>query len=341
MGKKTPDSEKKAAPFVEGPNSNDVYPGAAKGDDAAGAGGNYDQMKKAYQASANLIKDELQATKKEDLATLEQISEADVLVVPGTYDRIQDVLSLVGIKFKVVEARSFDRIELHPSQTVFINCPGTGFSDAGLDRIKYFVRDGGLLVTTDWALRNVIERAFPGTIAYNERSTTDDVVKIKVIDASHPYLQGLMTSGDAEPLWWLESSSYPIKILAPGKVKVLVTSSEMERKYGESTIVCTFARGKGEVLHLTSHYYLQRTETRGKGKDAKAADFVKSKAFAAKTALDSESAAYSAVGFKAMESAYTSQKFVANVVIQQKKKWLESQKQGNAGGGKEGPQPKE
>jgi hypothetical protein len=287
----------------------------------------YEQMKKAYQASATLIKKELAATSKEDLAMLEQISENDILVVPGVYDRIQEVLSLVGIKFKMVDPSSFERLELHPSQVVFVNCPGTGFSRAGLDRLKYFVRDGGLLVTTDWALQNVIESAFPGFIQYNQRSTTDDVVKIEVLDSSHPYIQGLMSSKDSEPLWWLESSSYPIRVVDKDKVKVLVTSKEMQDRYGEPTIVCTFKMGQGEVLHLTSHYYLQRTETRGKGKEAKAGEFFKSKMAAAGAPAPAMDAQFEDVGFKEVESAYTSQKFVANVVLEQKKKWQEKQKQ--------------
>ena len=45
-----------------------------------------------------------------------------------------------------------------------------------------FVESGGTLFTTDWALRNVIEPAFPGIIEYNDMPTGDDVVRIEVLD---------------------------------------------------------------------------------------------------------------------------------------------------------------
>ena len=52
--------------------------------------------------------------------------------------------------------------------------------DVVADRLPYPLEDrgrpgevhaGGTLVTTDWALRHVIEPAFPGVLAYNERPT--------------------------------------------------------------------------------------------------------------------------------------------------------------------------
>src|SRR5262249_45579929 len=68
--------------------------------------------------------------------------------------------------------------------------------------------------------------------------------------------------------WWLEGSSYPIRILDP-RVTVLVRSREMGQKYKEDPLVVTFGYGEGRVFHLTSHYYLQRSQG---DKSAKAAD---------------------------------------------------------------------
>lgn len=66
---------------------------------------------------------------------------------------------------------------------------------------------GGSLFTTDWALRHVIEPAFPGMLAYNERPTADDVVRIEVRAHDNPFLKGVMDGRD-DPRWWLEGSSY-------------------------------------------------------------------------------------------------------------------------------------
>ncbi len=124
-----------------------------------------------------------------------------------------------------------------------------------------FVATGGSLFTTDWALRHVIERAFPGTVAFNDRATGDEVVPIEVLDDENPFLRGVM-DGDDEPQWWLEGSSYPIRVLDPERVQVLIRSRELERRYGEAAVAVLFPWGEGEVFHMISHYYLQRTEFR-------------------------------------------------------------------------------
>ena len=49
-------------------------------------------------------------------------------------------------------------------------------------RIERFVRAGGLLYTTDWALKNVVEQVFPNTIKHNGMSTGDEVVPVLVDD---------------------------------------------------------------------------------------------------------------------------------------------------------------
>jgi hypothetical protein len=141
-----------------------------------------------------------------------------------------------------------------------INCPGH-LDPRAVACVRDFVAGGGSLFSTDWALRHVIEPAFPETIAFNDRPTADDVVRIEVADAGNPFLAGVIDEGD-DPLWWLEGSSYPIRVLDPGRVRVLVRSGELGAKYGESAVAVLFSHGEGEVFHMISHYYLQRTELR-------------------------------------------------------------------------------
>jgi len=43
--------------------------------------------------------------------------------------------------------------QLKSSMAVMVNCPGV-MPDAGVKRIERFVRAGGLLYTTDWALKS-------------------------------------------------------------------------------------------------------------------------------------------------------------------------------------------
>jgi hypothetical protein len=132
-----------------------------------------------------------------------------------------------------------------------------------LRKIKTFVSSGGFLFTTDWALKHVLEEAFPGYVRYNEKRTRDEVVRVEILDTDDPFLKSLLGPKD-DPQWWLEGSSYPIQILDKEKVHVLVTSKEIEQKYGEAPVFITFEYGEGKIYHMISHFYLQRSETRTK-----------------------------------------------------------------------------
>ncbi|MFX0087291.1 MAG: hypothetical protein ACFFAU_16695 [Candidatus Hodarchaeota archaeon] len=121
-----------------------------------------------------------------------------------------------------------------------------------------------MLVTTDWALVHIKAAAFPNILRYNQQPTTDDVVSVQILEGGEDSFIANVIDKSDEPMWWLEGSSYPIKILDKEKVQILETSKEMEKKYGEAPIVVSFMFGKGEIYHKTSHFYLQRTEIRTK-----------------------------------------------------------------------------
>ena len=87
-------------------------------------------------------------------------------------------------------------------------------------------------MTTDWALRNCVEKAFPGFIEHNGRSTTDDVVSVTVAPEGMAMLGDLITADD-NPRWWLEGSSHPIRVLDSDRVEVLIESDEMKSKYDD------------------------------------------------------------------------------------------------------------
>jgi hypothetical protein len=145
-------------------------------------------------------------------------------------------------------------------RAVLVNCPGRVGPD-GARRLARFVDRGGFLLTTDWAVLHVLEEAFPGTVRFTRRPTRDDVVPIRVVRPEHLFLRHVLT-GDDRPLWWVENQSYPIEILDPRRVEVLLESDEMARRYGSGPIAVAFRWGRGRVVHMVSHAYLQRGELR-------------------------------------------------------------------------------
>jgi hypothetical protein len=215
------------------------------------------QMKDAYRAAKRISDGQLP---REEADLLQAIDASQVVVVRGQYDRVEDVLAIMEIPHRVIDEAAVARAEFHPRQMVIVNRPGA-IQERGVAVLKEFVAAGGHLFTTDWALKHVLERAFPGVVAHNGRQTHDEVVRIEVKDARDPYVAGVFHEGD-DPLWWLESSSYPIRVLAPETVRVLIASQELRARHGEAPVAVSFPAGQGEVLHMISHYYLQRSETR-------------------------------------------------------------------------------
>ncbi|MHA2253322.1 MAG: hypothetical protein ACXAD7_23370, partial [Candidatus Kariarchaeaceae archaeon] len=218
------------------------------------------KMEAAYELASSLVRDRLKQEDRENIDILEKMDETDVIVVEGQYDHIHLVLKHSGIPFMQVHPGQVHELNLRPDQTVFVNCAGS-FPEEMNRKLAAFVDSGGQLITTDWCLRSVIEQAFPNTVRYNNRASADEVVRIEILDREDPILKGFLDE-EADPVWWLEGSSYPIEILDKEKVKILIRSKELGEKYGEDPVIVNFDHGEGTVYHMISHFYLQRTETR-------------------------------------------------------------------------------
>jgi len=160
-------------------------------------------------------------------------------------------------------------------------------------------------------------------VEYNGRPTGDEVVKIEILDIEHPLVRGVVEDRD-EPVWWLEGSSYPIRILDRDKVRVLIKSEELKEKYGESPVAVTFRVGGGRVIHMISHYYLQRSEFRTERQMKSAEEYAAEKGIAA-PAIKSE---LKDLSLGEVESAYSSAQFLANVLAEQRKQVKKLEKKG-------------
>jgi len=276
----------------------------------------YSQMKNSYEVSSWYAKAKMREEEPEMATALDEVEESNVIVVQGGYDNCEFVLRLADIPHVVIPEHSAETVNYRPDQTVFINCPGN-ISDKAIRKLVTFAREGGLLITTDWALQNVLEKGFPDKVKYNQKPTGDEVVRITVKDPDNPIVKGFLEA-DREPLWWLEGSSYPIEILDKKKVKVLVYSNELKTKYGESPVIIEFEHGEGKVIHMISHFYLQRTETRDKKDKMAASTAVESKYYAmAPQAIRDKFESTDTASFK---SAQSSIDFIQKNIAAQKMK---------------------
>ena len=277
--------------------------------------GDFKKMEQAYKASSKILEKRMAKERPMDLEILKKVKESSIIIVAGSYDKIELVLDMIKVPYVLIEPHELSQIALTPEQILIINCPGE--IHEGLEKIKEFVKKGGFLFTTDWALLHILEKIFPDYVKYNERPTADDCVRVEVVDKSNKFLEGLFTQ-DADPIWWLESSSYPIQILNKEKVKVLVTSKEMQQKYGEAPIVITFSYGDGgTVLHMTSHYYLQRAELRTKRHKMSAKEYAMKEIGLSASEADMEE--LEGINLGEAESAYSTTQFISNVIVEQQK----------------------
>ncbi|KKL44784.1 hypothetical protein LCGC14_2362230 [marine sediment metagenome] len=280
--------------------------------------GDFKKMEQAYKASSKILEKKMAKERPLDLEILKKVKDTSIIIVAGSYDKIELVLDLIKVPYISIQPHEFDQIELKPDQILIINCPGN--ISEGIEKVKVFVRRGGFLFTTDWALLNILEKLFPKFVKYNQRPTGDDCVSVQVVDKSNKFLEGLFTD-DANPIWWLESSSYPIEILDKEKVQVLVTSKEMQEKYGEAPIVITFNYGDGgTILHMTSHYYLQRAELRTKRHKMSAKKYAMAEMGLTASEAEEMDEELEGLSLGEAESAYSTTQFISNVIVEQQKK---------------------
>ena len=271
------------------------------------------RMRRANKVAAELLRQRMRRRRPNDLKLIREAGAADVVVVKGSYDRVQEVLRAVKVKHVVIPSRLLAKVPLMSLQTLMINCPGH-LSAAARKKVRRFVKTGGYLVTTDWALATV-QRMFPGTIARGSRNTKNDVVSVHIHSGASPLVGHLVKAGKAAPRWWLESASYPIRVLNRKKVKVLISSKEMRKKYGHGAIAVTFRHDDGKVMHMTSHFYLQQAKLRSSREHMKGSAYAKSLGIKGKALQALLSKGLDRVKAGAINSAYSMQQVTTNVLV--------------------------
>lgn len=267
---------------------------------------------RSEQAAADLLHKKLESESPQDAALLGAVKGKDIVVVAGSMDHIETVLAAARIRFTLVQPHEVARWQLRNDQIVMVNCPGR-IPDEGVERIQKFVRAGGLLYTTDWALANLVQKAFPGTIAHSGGFTGNEVVPVVVDKASDNLMSKMLLTGKGEPQWWLEGSSYPIKILDPKKVEVLAHSEAMGKRYGAAPVVVRFRFEDGEVIHVVSHFVRQMATQGQQVAAAAKVDDISGLSAGDKKAFKESAAAQAS--FSDVESSYAFQKMTTNLVV--------------------------
>jgi hypothetical protein len=230
----------------------------------------YSEVKKRKMEALNK-KDVVQAVEK----------HGKILAVSGRYEKPKKVIEHMYASLKkIIREKEIMKENLSQYDVVLVGCPGSDLPYASHPKIKDFVMNGGWLITTDWALKSIVEIIFPGFIRWNRAKTADAVVACQIIEPNHPFLEGVLSeiqqskwqkqstknTKKSEFRWWLETRSFPIQIINNQAVRVLISSWEIQNKWGESPVLVEFDYGKmgGRIIHLISHTHLQKGGAKGK-----------------------------------------------------------------------------
>lgn|SRR3989344_2029614 len=211
-------------------------------------------LKSAYKTSGEIFRQVSKMYQPGLLDQMKAIKNGEIVVVRGQYDHIETLLDTMKLPYELISPKEV--ASHNGGRVMFVNCSSYDCIDKKTkDTVKEFVNDGGRLVTTDWSLGFVLG-IFPGK--YKKiKDTAQEVVEVQCTTDLSRKLLGL-NYAQCHPKWWLEGSSHIYEI--KDGVVPIITSNEMEAKYGKPYVATGFTEGKGEAIHFISHLELQKTK---------------------------------------------------------------------------------
>ena len=176
----------------------------------------------------------------------------DVVVFESRGDHIQNILADLGIDHRMTTQGRVGEAEVHARSVFVSNCTGE-MTGEDVARLAWFVRVGGYLFGSCWAVHETIARALPGVVGrLATRGEVLDNVRAAPCSADSPYLEGVFQA-DVTPFYALEGA-YLIDVLDPERCEVLVDSPECHDRWGGGNLAVWFAAGHGVVLDSVNHF---------------------------------------------------------------------------------------
>jgi HEAT repeat protein len=191
----------------------------------------------------------------------------DVVVFKSHGDHIEQLLERLKIAHRETEAGQVPACGIHPEAIFVSNCTGEIKGDDLLP-LAWFVRTGGSLFGSCWALSETIERIQPGVV--QKARTSDQVlddVRALPVRADSPLLTGVFPPA-VVPVYHLEGA-HLIDVLDAERCEVLIDSPDAAERWGCGNLAAWFFCGHGVLFDSANHFDLQGLET---AKDLKTAE---------------------------------------------------------------------
>lgn len=267
----------------------------------------------AYKTAALAVRRRWAEQHPDDLATLDGIRPGEAAVFSGSYDQAEQVFRCLRIPVSVDP----DPVTLKAA-VVFVNCSG-GYQAGLVENIARHVQAGKWLVTSDWALDQLLEPAFPNTVRWNKKTTGTEVVSVE------PSMRSLWAETvvlGATPQWWLWGS-HPLEVLDSGRVTVEAVSHDLLTRYDAPVVAAAFDWGAGHVFHVISHFWAKTTATPTLRHTGPGTDFLRAGMRLSEDGiacvLREARIAPDTVNFAMLQSAVTATELVAGLCVRAKR----------------------
>ncbi|MGQ0615317.1 MAG: HEAT repeat domain-containing protein [Planctomycetaceae bacterium] len=179
-----------------------------------------------------------------------------VLQTRGGGDEIQNLLTKLEIKHRMTRQSAVDQAALHPHALFVANCPGEIVSK-DVERLDWFVRAGGYLFSSCWALSHTLLKAYPD-LPIAKLTTRQQVIDSVVAESQPtegPFLDGVF-DGLARPLYELEGA-HLIEVRDKERFEILIDSAECATRWGEGNLAGWCTLGHGVLLDSANHFEAQ------------------------------------------------------------------------------------
>lgn len=182
----------------------------------------------------------------------------DVIVLQSRGDHIEQMLEVLEVEHRLTRSGQLDDAGLHPLAVFVSNCTGE-ITSKDVEPLAWFVRSGGYLFGSCWALQETVEKIYPGAIRkLPYKGQVIDNVESSVCKPGSAFLADVMVPG-CVPIYVLWGS-HLIEVLDPDRVEVLIDSPWTEQKYGSGNMAAWFRAGHGLVLDSANHFDRQGFE---------------------------------------------------------------------------------
>jgi HEAT repeat protein len=185
----------------------------------------------------------------------------DVIVfkspLPGG-DHIEQLLDHLQIAHRLTEQNQVSACGAHPEAIFVSNCSAQ-ITPADVDPIAWFVRTGGFLFGSCWALGETIDKVHPGVIRKTiTRDQVLDDVRALPCKAESPLLNGVFGPG-VVPIYHLEGA-HLIDVVDAERCEVLIDSPDAAERHGSGNLAAWFHSGHGVIFDSVNHFDLQGLE---------------------------------------------------------------------------------